>query len=84
MGLIDRLLLSDLLKTLLVILLVLVLVLLSNTLVRYLGKAASGLLSTDILLLVVGLELVRALGLIIPPAFFFPVLLLPAAPFWKQ
>lgn len=74
MGLIDRLLLRDLLKTLLVILLVLVLVLLSNTLVRYLGKAASGLLSTDILLLVVGLELVRALGLIIPPAFFFSVL----------
>ena len=42
--------------------------------VRYLGKAASGALSTDVLLLVVGLELVRALGLIIPPAFFFSVL----------
>lgn len=74
MGLIDRLLLREILKTLLVILLVIVIVLLSNTLVRYLGKAASGALSTDLLLVVVGLELLRVLGLIIPPAFFFAVL----------
>jgi lipopolysaccharide export system permease protein len=74
MGLIDRLLLREILKTLLVVLLVLTLVLLSNTLVRYLGKAASGLLSTDVLLIVVGLEMVKALGLVLPPAFFFSVL----------
>ena len=74
MGVIDRLLMREILKTLSVVLLVLALVLLSNTMVRYLGKAASGLLSTDILLIVVGLELVKALGLIIPPAFFFSVL----------
>ena len=74
MGVIDRLLMREILKTLSVVLLVLALVLLSNTMVRYLGKAASGLLSTDILLLVVGLELVKAIGLIIPPAFFFSVL----------
>lgn len=74
MGVIDRLLLREILKTLVVVLVVLVLVLLSNTLVRYLGKAASGSLSTDILFIVVGLELVKALGLIIPPAFFFSVL----------
>lgn len=74
MGLIDRLLLREILKTLAVILVVLVLLLLANTLVRYLGKAASGALSADIVLLIVGLELVKALGLIIPPAFFFSVL----------
>jgi len=74
MGLIDRLLLSEILKTLLVVLLVIMLILLSNTLVRYLGMAARGLLGTDILMLVVGLELVKALGLIVPPAFFFAVL----------
>lgn len=74
MGVIDRLLLREILKTLSVVLLVLALVLLSDTLVRYLGKAASGVLGTDILLIVVGLELVKALGLIIPPAFFFSVL----------
>lgn len=74
MGIIDRLLLKDILKTLLVVLLVLMLVLLSNTLVRYLGMAARGLLDTDILLMVVGLELVKAMGLVIPPAFFLSVL----------
>jgi lipopolysaccharide export system permease protein len=74
MGLIDRLLLREVLKTLLIILLVLALVLLSNTLVRILGEAASGLLSNEVLFLVVGLELVKAIGMIIPPAFFFAVL----------
>jgi lipopolysaccharide export system permease protein len=74
MGVIDRLLVREILKTLLVILLVLALVLLANTLVRYLGKAAVGALGTDVLLLVVGLELLRAMGLIVPPAFFFAVL----------
>ena len=74
MGVIDRLLLREILKTLLVVLLVLSLVLLSNMLVRYLGMAASGALGTDILLVVVGLELLKAMGLIIPPAFFFSVL----------
>ena len=74
MGVMDRLLLREILKTLLVVLLVLALILLSNTLVRYLGMAASGALGTDILLIVVGLELVKALGLIIPPAFFFSVM----------
>jgi lipopolysaccharide export system permease protein len=74
LGVIDRLLLREIFKTLFVVLLVLALVLLSNTLVRYLGMAARGALGTDILLVVVGLELVKALGLIIPPAFFFSVL----------
>ncbi len=74
MGIIDRLLLSEILKTLAVIVLVIVLLLLSNVMVRYLGKAALGVLGTDVLLIVVGLEVVKALGLIIPPAFFFAVL----------
>lgn len=74
MGIIDRLLLREILKTLLVIVVIMALVLLSNLLVRYLGKAAVGSLNTDILLLVVGLELVKALGLIVPPALFFSIL----------
>jgi len=74
MGIIDRLLLREILKTLLVIVAILVLVLLSNIMVRYLGKAAVGSLSADILLVVVGLELLKAQGLIIPPALFFAVL----------
>ena len=74
LGVIDRLLMREIFKTLFVVVLVIALMLLSNTLVRYLGKAASGSVGTDILLVVVGLELIRALGLIIPPAFFFSVL----------
>ena len=74
MGIIDRLLLREIAKTLAVILLILTMVLLANFLVRYLGKAAVGALSTDILFLVVGLEVVRTLGLIVPPALFFAVL----------
>ncbi len=74
MGIIDRLLLREILKTLLVIVFILALVLLSNIMVRYLGKAAVGSLSADILLVVVGLELLKAMGLIIPPALFFAVL----------
>jgi lipopolysaccharide export system permease protein len=74
MGIIDRMLLREIFKTLLVVVVVIAVLLLSNLLVRYLGKAAAGALNTDVLLMVVGLELVRALGLIIPPAFFFSVL----------
>jgi lipopolysaccharide export system permease protein len=74
MGVIDRLLLKEILKTLSVVLLVLALVLLANTLVRYLEKVAGGSLGVDIVFVVVGLEMVKALGLIIPPAFFFSVL----------
>ncbi|MCB1725235.1 MAG: LPS export ABC transporter permease LptF [Gammaproteobacteria bacterium] len=74
MGIIDRLLLREIVKTLLVILLILTMVLLANFFVRYLGKAAVGALSTDILLVVVGLEVVKTLGLIVPPALFFSVL----------
>jgi lipopolysaccharide export system permease protein len=73
-GLIDRLVLRETLKTLAVIVLVLVLLMLGSLLVRYLDKAASGLFGTDVLFLVIGLELIKAVGLIIPPAFFFSVL----------
>jgi len=74
MGIIDRLLMWEVLKTLALMLVVLGLLLLSNTMVRYLGLAANGMLGTDVLLVLVGLELVTALGQIVPPAFFFSVL----------
>jgi len=74
MGIIDRLLLRDILKTLAVIVAILALLFFSNALVKFLGRAASGVLSADIVLIVAGLELVKALGLIIPPALFFSVL----------
>ncbi|MCB1774211.1 MAG: LPS export ABC transporter permease LptF [Gammaproteobacteria bacterium] len=74
MGIIDRLLLRDIIKTLAVIVAILALLFFSNALVKYLGRAASGVLSADIVLIVAGLELVKALGQIVPPALFFSVL----------
>ena len=74
MGLIDRLLFKEVFKTLVTIVLVIVLLLLSTTVVRYLGKAAGGALSNDVLFLIVGLQLIKEISVIIPPAFFFAVL----------
>lgn len=70
----DRLLFRDVVKTLAVILFVILLVLFANYLVRFLGKVAIGLLPQEILFLIVGLELVKILGMLIPPAFFFAIL----------
>jgi lipopolysaccharide export system permease protein len=74
LGIIGRLLLRDIIKTLAVVLAVLVLLFFSNALVKFLGRAARGALDADIVLIVVGLELVKALGPIIPPALFFSIL----------
>lgn len=73
-GIIDRLLFREVLKALTVILLVLVLVLLASTLVKMLGKVAAGSLGHEVLFTLVGLELIKVSGLLIPPAFFFSIL----------
>lgn len=73
-SVIDRLLLRDTAKTLLVILGVLALVLVATSMVKLLGKAAVGGLSQDLVLILAGLELVKVLGMLLPPAFFFSIL----------
>jgi len=74
LSLIDRWLLKEVAKTLLVILAVLLMVLLASNLVKFLGMVASGAIGGDALLALVGLELLKTLGMLIPPAFFFAVL----------
>lgn len=74
LSLIDRLLFREVVKALLVILSVLVLVLLANTLVQMLGKVAAGALGHEVLFVLVGLELIKVSGFLIPPAFFFAIL----------
>lgn len=74
LSLIDRWLLKEVVKTLLVILAVLFTVLLASTLVKLLGKVAGGLLTRDVLFALVGLEMLKTLGMLVPPAFFFAVL----------
>jgi lipopolysaccharide export system permease protein len=71
---IDRWLLKEVAKALLVILLVLLMVLLASNMVKFLGLVASGAIGGDVLLSLVGLELLKTLGMLLPPAFFFAVL----------
>jgi len=71
---IDRYILREVVKTLLGFLLVLTIVLFGASLVRYLDKVAVGDVAASILFPMIGLELVRLFGRIIPPAFFFAVL----------
>lgn len=74
LSLIDRWLLKEVAKTLLVILAVLLMVLLASNLVKFLGQVARGVIGGDVLLALVGLELLKTLGMLVPPAFFFAVL----------
>ena len=74
MSIIDRLIFREVLKTLLVILLVLLLVLLASYVVKLLGKAAAGLLSPDVVMLMVGFQAIKVLGVLLPPAFFLSLL----------
>lgn len=73
-SLIDRWLLKEVAKTLLVILAVLTSVLLASLLVRLLGMVASGVLGNEVLATLVGLELLKLLSSLVPPAFFFSIL----------
>lgn len=73
-SIIDRLLFREVIKTLLVIVAVLLLLMLANTLVRFLGQAAIGVISNELMLVLVGLNMLKLTGFIIPPAFFFSIL----------
>lgn len=72
--LIDRLLFREVFKALAVISLVISLLLLANYLVRFLGKVAEGAFSSDVMFTLVGLDMLRIFGMLIPPAFFFSIL----------
>ena len=71
---IDKLIFREVIKTLLVIVVVLLLLMLANTLVRFLGKAALGVISSDLMLVLVGMNMLKLTGFVLPPAFFFSIL----------
>ncbi len=73
-SIIDKLLFREVIKTLLVVVTVLMLFMLANTLVRFLGQAAIGLISNEVMLVLVGLNMLKLTGFVIPPAFFFSIL----------
>ncbi len=64
----------EVLKTLAVILVILLLVLLASHFVKLLGKAAAGSLSPNVVLVLLGLQAVKVLGILLPPAVFFSLL----------
>jgi lipopolysaccharide export system permease protein len=73
-SVLDRYLLREVLKTLLAFMLVLVLVILATSFIRYLQKVAAGDVAAHIILQLVGLEMLRNLSMLVPPAFFFAIL----------
>jgi lipopolysaccharide export system permease protein len=74
LGVLDRLLVRESLKTLLAVLTVLVLILAGNGFMRLLRSVAAGAIAEDVLARMIGLTLLDALGQVLPPAFFLAIL----------
>ena len=73
-SILDRLLIREVLKTLLVILIVLLLLILANALVRLLGEVAAGEISLELMGIYFGTRVIKLVGFLAPPAFFFSIL----------
>jgi lipopolysaccharide export system permease protein len=71
---IDRYILWEVIKSFLAILSVLFLIFLGQGFMKILKSAASGIISNDVLFTLVGLDSLRVLGTVLPPAFFFAIL----------
>jgi len=74
LPIIDSYVLRQTLKVFGATVLVLLLALFAFGFVRLLGKVAAGSIPVDVVMPLVGLELLRVLGLLMPPAFFMAVL----------
>lgn len=74
LPIIDSYVLGQTLKVFGATVLVLLLALFAFGFVRLLGRVAAGSIPADVVLPLVGLELLRVLGLLMPPAFFMAVL----------
>jgi len=74
LPIIDGYVLGQTLKVFGATVLVLLMALFAFGFVRLLGKVAAGSIPADVVLPLVGLELLRVLGLLVPPAFFMAVL----------
>lgn len=73
-SLIDRYILREVIKTFVAIVIIILLIVVGQSFVKVLQEAASGVLSNQVLLTMVGLECIRVLGAIIPPSFFIAIL----------
>ena len=75
MTIIDRYLIKELYKTFVPVVVVLVLIIFANNFVWALRKIVGGYFHSDALWQLMSLELLQMLGFLIPPAFFFAVLI---------
>lgn len=73
-GILDRYLLKEVSKTLAALMGVLMLVVFATSFIRYLSKVAAGDIGASVILQLVGVEMLRNLSVLVPPAFFFAVL----------
>lgn len=74
LSLIDLYILREVTKTFVAIVILTLLIFLGQSFVKVLQEAASGVLSNQVLLNMVGLESIRVSGVIIPPGYFFAIL----------
>jgi len=75
MQVLDRYLTKELFSTLLAVAMVLILIIVSNRLVYYLAKAAEGAISGEVIFILLGLKSIQVSILLLPPSFFFAVLI---------
>jgi lipopolysaccharide export system permease protein len=75
LAVLDRYLMTEILKTMLAILAVLVLVVLVNNFIQLLKLGVAGVIDHRVIFVMLGLELLKELGSLIAPAFFFGVLM---------
>jgi len=73
-SIIDRYLLSETLKGLFTILTVLLLILMGHAFITNLARVAAGALTNTVILELLGLEVLRVLGILLPAAYFFAIL----------
>ncbi len=73
-SIIDRYLLSETLKGLFTILTVLLLILVGHAFINNLARVAMGTLTNGVIMELLGLEVLRTLGILLPAAYFFAIL----------
>ena len=74
-AVLDRYLVTEILKTMFSILLVLTLIVVVHNFTQLMEKGAAGSISHEVIFTLLGLELTKEMGLLLPPTFFFGVLM---------
>ncbi|MEJ1355578.1 MAG: LPS export ABC transporter permease LptF [Candidatus Sedimenticola sp. (ex Thyasira tokunagai)] len=74
LSIIDRYILREVSKTFLAIIIVLMLIVVSQSYIQILQDAASGAITTGVLMKLLGMEVLEVLGQVMPAAFFFAIL----------